>query len=166
MWVELSNLWIVILNVIGVPAIHLLVSWIFTRLPATGFRPSSSLFRERNWEAGGKVYQRLFLIRRWKGLIPDAAPWFDGFAKGKLRDKDPDYLRDFIRETCRGEAAHYVQIPALLLTLAWNPWPVAALVIMIYALLSNLPCVLLQRFTRARMRKHLAEIECGGAAVG
>ena len=159
MFLELSNLWIVILNVIGIPAIHFGVSWIYTRLPQDRFSPRSFLFRARSWEEKGAIYQRIFRIRQWKGKIPDAAPWFDGFAKGSLGKKDPEYLRQFIQETCRGEAAHYAQIPAILLTLLWNPWPVAAIVMIVYAFLSNLPCILLQRFTRARMRYLLAQVE-------
>lgn len=164
MWVELSPLWIVVLNVIGIPAIHFGISWIFTRLPAGCFSPERFPFRHHDWEDKGKIYQDLFRIRQWKGLIPDAAPWMDGFAKGSLQEKDPVYLRNFIRETCRGEMAHYAQIPGILLTLAWNPWPVAAIVMIVYAFLSNVPCLLLQRFTRARMRHFLSEIESGGKA--
>lgn len=159
MWVDLSNLWIVILNVIGIPAIHLGISWLFTRLPRSQFRPDTFLLRERSWERGGGFYQKWFRIRQWKDYLPDAAPWFDGFAKGKLKDRDPEYLRQFIAETCRGELAHYAQIPGIWLTLIWNPWPVAAMVMIIYALLSNLPCILLQRFTRARLQGFLAEVE-------
>lgn len=166
MWLELSNLWIVILNALGIPAIHLGVSWWFTKLDRSWFDPSSRLFRERRIEEGGRVYQTLFRIRQWKPLLPDAAPWFDGFAKGKLGSKDPDYLRAFIAETCRGEAAHYAQIPALLLTLIWNPWPVAAIVMIVYAVLSNLPCLILQRFTRARLRALLAAAGTGREGSG
>ncbi|MDF1860971.1 MAG: hypothetical protein P1U87_12210 [Verrucomicrobiales bacterium] len=161
MLLELSNLWIVILNVIGVPAIHLGISWIFTRMPRSRFHPDSFWFRTRAWEDGGAFYQKWFRIRQWKGLLPDAAPWFDGFAKGKLKDQDPDHLRDFISETCRGELAHYAQIPGIWLTLIWNPWPVAAVVMIVYAVLSNLPCILLQRFTRARLLRFLPDVEAG-----
>lgn len=161
MWVDCPNFWIVVLNVIGIPAIHLAISWAFTKMNRSRFDPSSALYRERGWEMEGNVYQMLFRIRAWKGLLPDAAPWFDGFAKGKLKDKDPGYLRSFIAETCRSEAAHYAQIPGILLTLIWNPWPVAACVMIVYAFLSNLPCVILQRFTRARLRHFLRGIEGG-----
>ena len=161
MWLELSNLWIVVLNALGIPAIHLGISWLFTRLDRGRFDPESWLFCERPIEGGGAVYQTLFRIRSWTHLLPDAAPWFDGFAKGKLADKDPVYLRAFIAETCRGEAAHYAQIPGILLTLIWNPWPVAAIVMIVYAFASNLPCLILQRFTRARLRKFLEEVRAG-----
>ncbi len=159
MWVELSGLWIVVANVIGIPAIHLGISWIYTRMDRDRFEPSSALYLERGWERQGRLYEKFFRIRKWKHLLPDAAPWFSGFAKGKLSKRDPKFVRAFIAETCRSESAHYAQIPGILLTLIWNPWPVAAGVMIIYAFLSNLPCILLQRFTRIRMRKLLAGIE-------
>lgn len=164
MWLDLPKFWIVVLNLVAIPAIHLGISWGFTKMDRRRFDPESPLFRERRWERGGRIYQRLFRIRAWKHLLPDAALWFDGFAKGSLTGKDTVYLHAFIAETCRGEAAHYAQILGLLLTLLWNPWPVAAGVMIAYALFSNLPCLLLQRFTRARLRKLLAEIEGGSGA--
>lgn len=152
MWLELPNLWIAILNAVLIPVIHLGVSWFYTRLDSGHFDPQSWLYRERRWEREGGIYQRLFRVRAWKRFLPDAAPWFDGFAKGRLQGKSPSYLRAFILETCRGEGAHHAQVAALLVTLIWNPWPWAAGVMIVYALLSNLPCVILQRFTRARLR--------------
>jgi len=159
MWLDLPYPWIVALNVLGVTAIHLGISWWFTKLDRGRFDPDSWLHRERPWEGGGKVYQTLFRLRSWKRLLPDAAPWFDGFAKGKLGGKDPAYLRAFVAETCRGEACHCAQIPCLLLPLLWNPWPGAATAMVVYAFASNLPCLVLQRFTRARLRSLLAGVE-------
>ncbi|NNE92238.1 MAG: hypothetical protein HKN23_11370 [Verrucomicrobiales bacterium] len=153
MFLELPKLWIVVLNVFGIPAIHLGVSWLFTRMPRRWFNPASPFFRERSCENGGRLYESVFKIRRWKRLLPDAAPWFDGFAKKNLRSVDPDYLRAFIAETCRGEAAHVAQVFALAgILLLWNPWPVAAIVMIVYAIFSNLPCILLQRHTRIRLQ--------------
>ena len=151
MLVDLPPWAIVVLNLISIPAIHLGVSLGFVKLPRSAFNPDSFVYRERAWERGGKLYERGFLIRSWKPLLPDAAPWFKGFAKGNLASRDKEYIRTFIVETCRGEAAHYAQIPALLLTWIWNPWPAACLVLLVYAFLSNLPCILLQRFTRIRL---------------
>ena len=159
MWVDLPGLWIVIANIIGIPAIHLGISWIYTRMDRNRFAPQSAIYRERLWERQGRFYEKVFLIRKWKHLLPDAAPWFDGFAKGKLSRKDPRFVRDFIAETCRGESAHYAQIPGILLTLIWNPWPAAACVMIAYAFLSNLPCILLQRYTRIRMTRLLTKVE-------
>ncbi|MEM7699620.1 MAG: hypothetical protein AAF236_14580 [Verrucomicrobiota bacterium] len=159
MWVELPDVWIVILNLVGIPAIHLGISWIYNRLPRAKFDPYSYFFRERRWEGRGRVYETWLGLRYWKEFLPDAAPWMDGFPKKNLQDKDPDYLRDFRAETCRGEAAHWAQVPGILLTLIWNPWPVAAIVMIVYAFLSNLPCIVLQRNTRHRLGHLLGQVE-------
>tara|TARA_R110002096_G_scaffold242836_4_gene434681 strand:+ start:707 stop:1195 length:489 start_codon:yes stop_codon:yes gene_type:complete len=159
MWIELPAFWLTLLNLCAIPAIHLGVSWCYTGMPASWFDPESLWFRQRGWERGGSIYQSFFKIRSWKGMLPDAAPWFGGFAKGKLKEKDPSYIAAFIVETCRGEAAHYAQMAVLLATLIWNPWPIAALVMIIYALFSNLPCSVLQRYTRARLRRLRDQLE-------
>lgn len=159
MWVELPNLWIFILNVVAVPAIHLGISWAFTRMESSRFNPDAVLFRDWPWERGGEFYQSVFRIRTWKKYLPDAATWFDGFAKGSLNHKTPEYLRAFIVETCRGEAAHVAQVLGISMTLIWNPWPLAAGFMIVYAFASNLPCLILLRFTRARLRQLLSRLE-------
>lgn len=158
MLVELPPWLIVILNVVAVPSIHLGLSWIYTRLPSSRFKPKSFLYRTRSWEKSGAFYQSVFAIRNWKGMLPDAAPWFDGFAKGNFKTKERSYIDRFIVETCRGEEAHYAQLIGLLITVMWNPWPIAGIIMISYALLTNLPCVLLQRFTRARLRRLLINL--------
>ena len=159
MWIELSTFWNVVANLVAIPAIHLGMSWFFTRLPRSVFRPDAWLFAPRAWEGGGRLYERVFAVRAWKDRLPDAAGWFDGFPKRSLLSRDIDYLRDFERETCRGEAAHHAQVLGLLLTVLWNPWPVAALVMVVYAFLSNLPCIIVQRHTRLRLAPIIAVFE-------
>ncbi|MFT5465396.1 MAG: glycosyl-4,4'-diaponeurosporenoate acyltransferase [Verrucomicrobiales bacterium] len=159
MLVELSGVWIVISNVVMIPVIHLSISWWFTRMPARRFDSDSFFSRERRWERGGRIYRRFFQIHRWKNWLPDAAPWFAGLPKKQLASADPDYLSAFVIETRRGEAAHLAQIAALQITLIWNPWPAAAVAIFIYAVASNLPCILLQRFNRIRMQRLLHKLE-------
>lgn len=151
MWIDLPNFWIVVLNCLGIPAAHLIVAWWSTRLPADAFLPSGFLFRTRAWEHDGNFYQRVFLVRRWKDHLPDAAPWFRGFAKDRLRSSDRGYLQTFMIETCRGEFSHWIQIIAINLCLLWTPNP-ACLIIVAYSLLSNLPCIINLRHVRARLQ--------------
>ncbi|MFI0402814.1 MAG: hypothetical protein ACH34U_07860, partial [Cyanobium sp.] len=49
--------------------------------------------------------------------------------------------------------------PAGLLTALWLP-PAGVLVNVVFATLFNLPCVLLQRFNRGRLRRCLARMGC------
>ena len=153
MWVELPAFWIVALNVLYLPAAQLGIARIFTSVSLDRFSADSALFRKRRWERGGRLYESAFAVRRWKGSLPDGARWFGGFSKGGLAGRDVTYLERFRAETRRGEAAHLVQIPAVLLALLWNPPLVAALVIITYALLSNLPCIVAQRHTRFRIER-------------
>lgn len=153
MWVELPAAWIIALNVAYLPTAQLGVALLFTNLPAGRFSPASPLFRERPWERGGRLYESAFAVRTWKAWLPDGGRWLGGFSKGALRGRDRRYLEAFRVEACRGEAAHLAQIPAVLLALLWNPWPTAALVIIAYALISNLPCILAQRHTRIRINR-------------
>lgn len=155
MWIELSNTWIVIANVLGIPATHILISWCCTNMPSSWFeRPLPTTTRKPH-----PVYEKLFLIRHWKHLLPDAAPWMKGFPKGSLASTDPDYLRKFMLETRRGELAHWLQWFAISIFISWNPYP-ANLIILFYAAISNTPCLLNLRYTRIRIAHYLGRVAC------
>jgi len=151
--------WTVALNIIPWLVIHMGVSYVVTRLPASRFRPECWLYVPRSWEAGGRLYERLFRIKAWKGLLPDAAPWFaGGFAKQSLQSLDRAYLQRFVRETCRGELAHWITMLCAPVFFLWNPaW--ACLVITAYALGANVPCILAQRYNRIRFAKVLRRMQ-------
>lgn len=151
--IELPTLWLVAVNVLGWPAIQLAVAWLFMRLPAGSFDPQSWLCRPRMWEAGGRLYERVFAVKLWKRRLPDAAPWFrGGFAKKNLSAADPSYVSRFIGETCRGECAHWTMMLAAPLFFLWNPWW-ADLIMVAYAIAANLPCILVQRYNRLRLSR-------------
>ena len=109
----------------------------------------------RTWEKSGKIYLNFFKIKRWKHLIPDGASLYGkAFPKKKLEHKDPLYLGAFLSETCRAELTHWLQIPPALIFFLWNIWW-AGIIIIAYALAVNLPCILLQRYNRARLSRVL-----------
>ena len=110
MLIDLPNVWIAVVNVLGIPTVHMLVAWWSTRLSLSKFRVESPFYRPRKWEQGGKFYERVFTVRSWKDKLPDAGPWFSGFSKGGLKSRDRDYLEEFQQETCRGEFSHWVQV--------------------------------------------------------
>jgi glycosyl-4,4'-diaponeurosporenoate acyltransferase len=131
--------------------IHLGAAWAGTRLPVRLFRPSAPCFRIRPWERRGRVYDRVLRVKAWKDRLPDGASWFSGgFPKRRLLSRDPQYLRRFLQETCRGEAVHWAVLALFPLFFLWNPWW-AGLINLAYALLANLPCIVTQRYNRARM---------------
>lgn len=148
MRIELPLNWVIALNLIGWPVIHLGVAWAFTRLPERLFKSEWPLMRPRAWEKD--FYTRFARIRAWKQLLPDGAPWLKGFAKRTLRSKETQYLQTFVQETRRGEAAHWLMMFAGSLFFLWNP-PWADVVMAGYAVAASLPCILTQRYNRVRL---------------
>lgn len=166
--IELPIAWIIALNAGGWVAIQMGLAWAFTRMPVRWFHPGTGL----PWEREGRVYERVFRIKSWKDRLPDAARWFaGGFAKGTLAEADREYLARFLRETWRGELCHWAAIACAPVFFLWNPWW-GDLIITAYALAANLPCILVQRYNRARLQRLLQRMagnvrnEPGGLSGG
>lgn len=151
MLIELSNLQIILLNCLGIPGVHLGISFACEKLPRKIFERPSQITSP----TPDHFYRKVFQIHRWKHHLPDAAPWLNGFPKATLASTEAPYLRTFIAETRRGELAHWLQWIVISFFVAWNPFP-ANLVILAYALIMNLPCILNLRHTRSRMISLLA----------
>ena len=156
MLVQLSPLATVVVDTLAWLAVHLGVAWAVTQLEARRFDPRAWLFRERALERGGQAYQRLFRIEAWKRLLPDGARLFRrGFRKKRLGSRSPEHLARFRVETCRSELAHWVVVACAPLFFLWNS-PGVGLVMIGYAVLANLPCILTQRYNRCRLTRVLA----------
>ncbi len=112
------------------------------------------LTRLRPWERQGRAYERL-AIRRWKDRLPDAGAIFQGGrSKRSLPGRDDVSLERFAAETRRAELVHWT-IPAVTPVFAlWNPAPLVV-AMAAYAVLANLPCLLIQRYNRGRILRVL-----------
>jgi glycosyl-4,4'-diaponeurosporenoate acyltransferase len=149
--IELPIAWIIVLNVAGWLVIQLGLAWVFTRLPLEWFNSPLA----HAWENQGRWYERVFVIKRWKGLLPDGARWFTGgFAKHTLGRRDLRHLDRFRRETWRGELCHWCAMASAPVFFLWNPWW-GDVIIIAYAIVANLPCILVQRYNRARLQRVL-----------
>ena len=145
-------------NILGWPIIHLGTAWIFLTLPAGSFSRDNFIFKARAWERDGAVYRHWFVISRWKSWLPDGAPWMGGMSKKRVARRDPDYLFAFLLETRRAEFAHWCMIACLPVFLPWNPWW-ARIVMAIYAIGANVPCILAQRYNRLILARLLKTLE-------
>jgi len=155
MLVELTPLALVLVNVAAWLVLHMTIPWAWTRAPAEDFDPGSRLFRKRAWEKDGKFYETVFSIRNWKDRLPDCGGIFaGGFSKADLSSTSREYLNRFLLETCRGEAVHWMVMASSLLFFIWNPWW-AGIVMVLYAVSVNLPCILAQRYNRIRLMRLL-----------
>jgi glycosyl-4,4'-diaponeurosporenoate acyltransferase len=155
MLIELPILWTVIINFVIWFIIHMTMAYIITMIPANWINVKSSLYQEKAFENAGKIYETHFKIKSWKELLPDGAALFDkGFKKKRLVSFEESYIQQFVLETCRGELAHWLVIAFSPIFFIWNPlW--AGCVMIIYALLANLHCIITQRYNRIRFNKIL-----------
>lgn len=130
----------------------LLVGLLANRLPPRWLQDHAS---PQPWPRGAASAG----IHRWKRWIPDAGPALPGgIAKAQLVERDPASLQRLLIETRRAELVHWLLWAAAPLTALWLP-PAAALVNLLFATAANLPCVLLQRFNRQRVRRCLSRAQ-------
>lgn len=136
--------------------IHLAVSIGLLYLPKNKFHTNSLLrflFKSFRWEKEGKIYDSVFQVKDWKDKVPDGASLFSlGYAKKQLPSSQKKDIAEFIMETKRAELTHWlIMMPAPLFFL-WNPiW--AAWINVVYALLINVPFILIQRYNRPRLER-------------
>lgn len=148
-------MWTVLLDVLAWLVIHISVSQIIAHPSANVFDPDSWLYRERRWERNGRTYEVFFKTRRWKEILPDGAALFkSGFRKKRLQNVDAGYIQTFIRETCRAEITHWVVFSFAVFFFIWNIWWVGIIMIL-YALTVNMPCIIAQRYNRIRLTRLL-----------
>jgi glycosyl-4,4'-diaponeurosporenoate acyltransferase len=85
--------------------------------------------------------------------LPDGAALFkEGFEKKRLKETNMEYLNWFMRETCRAELTHWIVFLFGPLFFIWNLWWVG-IVMILYASLANMPCIITQRYNRIRLRR-------------
>ena len=154
--IDLPRVWTIIIDIIAWFIIHMVVVHIMLRLPGKHFRYSSWLYKERDWEKKGQIYQKIFKIKKWKKYLPDGAEVSKdkGFPKKHLKEKSVEYLSKFRRETCRAELTHWIIILFAPLFFLWNPFFVGWIMIL-YASMENIPLIMTQRYNRYRLNRVL-----------
>ena len=111
----------VVLNILFWAGFSFGTAWLGSRVGRERFEPDSPLFRRREWEKNGRIYEKILKVRRWKDHLPDWGGIFaGGFSKGRLRSGDHGYLRRFVIESCRGEAVHWAVMCLGPLSLIWK----------------------------------------------
>lgn len=155
MLIALPVHWIIIIDILAWFIIHMSVAYLTTQVSSGYIHTQSWIYRERDWEKGGKLYEKVFRIRKWKDMLPDGAALFKkGFRKRTMTSVTKEYMQQFIVELCRAELVHWIVILFSLLFFIWNYWWVGIIMI-VYALIANVSCILAQRYNRIRFRRIL-----------
>jgi len=153
MLLHLPTLPTILLDIAAWLIIHMGVSYLMTHIPLGSFDTGFWLYKQRKWEKDGKIYVRIFRLKKWKKRLPDGAALFKkGFKKKHLKGLDGVYLDNFIRETRRAELTHWIMFLFSPVFFIWNLWYVGIIMI-IYAALVNLPCIIIQRYNRIRLKR-------------
>ena len=121
-------------------------------LPDKVFHPDAFFFRSHRWEQNGRVYDKIFLVKRWKHLLPDGgAVWKKkGYQKKTLTDFSEQNLNRFLVESARGESSHWLAILPFWVFGLFAP-PEVIWIMLAYALAVNVPCIIAQRYNRPRI---------------
>jgi len=143
-------------------ALHMAGAWLAYRLPLERFRYEDRLYKTRRWEQEGLIYRKLFNVRLWKKYLPDGAAMFKGGFPKKhiLPNREADYYEEFLKETCRAELTHWIVMLTASLFFLWNDWVIAVFMIP-YAVISNAPCIIVQRYNRPRIVRYSAILKEG-----
>jgi len=148
---DLPAAWAILLNAGAWFAIQLSAAVFSSRIPLARFDPRGRLFMSRAWERDGRIYDRILRVHAWKRALPDGAALFrSGFRKRHMAERSPAYCTRFIQETCRAELSHWLTLALLPLFFTWNPWQIALLMVP-YAVATNVPCIVAQRYNRPRL---------------
>ena len=145
-------IYLAILGILSFPAGRLFA--------AKTWDPEKFPYREYEWEDGGKIYDRLFNIRKWKDKVPDVSRMFPGIVPRKtLTRPGVEQLDGMIQETCVAELTHLLlcvlAVPVLFIASGW----IGIVVFLIDVLFGNLPFVMIQRYNRSRYIRTRSKIE-------
>jgi glycosyl-4,4'-diaponeurosporenoate acyltransferase len=130
-------------NVLAWAVVHAGTGYAAHRAPERWLQEDGWLLRVRR---GERRLHRVLGVRRWKDRLPDAGALFAG---GISKRHLPATLETFVRETRRAELAHWWALAAVPVFALWNP-PIGVVLMVAYGVAANCPCILIQRYNRAR----------------
>lgn len=138
------------------PLLQFAAAFICLHLPDRFFSADAVFFRTHRFEKNGVIYDSLFRVSRWKHLLPDGGTVSKkrGFRKKKLESFSDANLNRFLVESARAELTHWLAIFPFWVFWFFTP-PNVTWIMLAYALLVNLPCIIAQRYNRPRVRRLL-----------
>lgn len=118
------------------------------------WNPDLFPFKEHRWEDGGKIYDRLLKIKKWKDKVPDVSKWLPNVVpRKKLTRPSIEELDDMIQETCVAELIHMLLCVLSVPVLFISPGITGIAVLILDVFLGNLPFAIIQRYNRFRYLK-------------
>lgn len=120
------------------------------RRPLEALTKPGPLTRLTKWELAGSPFRRWVKVDLWKDRLPDAGTWFGGLSKKRLPPSGEGGWQRFAAESLRAERTHWAMFAVLPLLAQWNP-PALFFANVVFAVLANVPCMIIARHNRARV---------------
>jgi glycosyl-4,4'-diaponeurosporenoate acyltransferase len=108
--------------------------------------------RLRAFERSGELYVRVFRVRAWKRLVPEAGTWFGGMSKRRLPGVHEGGLQRLAVESLRAEKTHLTMLAVTPVFVLWND-PLPLLANVCFSLVVNVPPIVVTRFNRHRLAR-------------
>ncbi len=141
----------IVVDIVAWGVFHALTGYAAYRLDDDSLDRDRRVLHRRPFEYGGRWYRRRLHIHRWKDRLPEAGALFrGGLSKRQLPGYDVQSLELFARETRRAELTHWWAMFCGPIFVLWNP-PVAAVLLIVYGVVVNLPFIAIQRYNRFRI---------------
>ena len=141
----------IVVDVLAWGFFHAATGYAAYRLDDDRLSRDRGILRLRRLETPAR-YRRWLRIHRWKDRLPEAGGLFPGgMSKRHLPSYDAAGMQRFVRETRRAELAHWWCMACAPLFVLWNP-PLAAVLLVAYGVLVNLPFIVIQRYNRLRLQ--------------
>lgn len=154
--ITLTDGWAALVSTVVWAVVGVTIGFVAHKLPPERFAHDGRLTRLRGFERDGRWYERYLRIRRWKDRLPEGGATFaGGFSKRSLASRRRDLLERFVVETRRAELTHWWVLATALLHFVWCPWWLG-LIMVGFGVVANVPCLVVQRYNRARLTRVLA----------
>lgn len=122
-------------------------------LPKKWFKYNLFPYRIYKFEKNGQIYHKLH-IKKWQNKVPDMSKIFPKLMPPKNMTEDyRTNLTLMIQETCIAEFIHTVNCFAGLYCIKLYPGKGGIIIAVLYAVLFNMPFILIQRYNRPRFIK-------------
>jgi len=141
---------VVALDVVVWLAAGVVVGRYQARRPLEALAEPGPLTRLTKWELDGSPFRRWVKVDAWKDRLPDAGTWFGGLSKKRLPPGGEGGWQRFAAESLRAERTHWAMFAVLPLLAAWNP-PELFVANVVFAVVANVPCMIIARHNRARV---------------
>lgn len=142
---------VIAINLIIFTFFSIIITYLSTRLPDKLCFYKKWLYKERKWERGGRFYQDIFKVKKWKNCMPELGDFIKAiYPKKYIKNHDRETLLIYLTESCKAELTHFAIIASTFTFHLWSDFTTAT-IIFIIAFFLNMPYIIIQRYNRPRI---------------